>query len=187
VLEDRSAPPGAPWVADSTSPAAVVPQAPARNSDTAPSSPVPPSAVLLEHAGAAPVFSEVDGRGAHDGPLAAAATPPGPSAVAYPPALTLSELSFLTVGGSPTAPPSASALAARPSASAVGGSLSSAPPLPAPGAATASGGASGPAAATMFGVLLAFAAFCLLHHMRLRVATGVCRPQAFVAVIERPG
>jgi translation initiation factor IF-2 len=183
VLEDRPA----PVVEDSTAPAALVAQAPANQSATAPSSPVPPSAVLLEPAGAAPVLWEADGRGAHDGPLAAAGAAPGMPAVAYPPALTLSEQSFFAVSGSPTATLSASALAARPSGSAVSARPSSPRPLPAPGGATASGGAAGPAAATLFGVLLAFAAYCLLHHMRLRIATCVCRPQAFVAVIERPG
>ena len=181
---EKPTPPQAPVVEALTAPGAGVNQTPAPLSAT-PSNPSMPSPVLPEHAGAAPVFPEVDLRGANGGQLIAGAAAPALPAVDNASAFTLSEPSLLTVWG--TASPSGSALGARPSGSAVGARPSSAPPLPAPGGATASGGAGGAAASALFGLLLSFAAFCLLHHMRLREATGMCRAQAFVALIERPG
>jgi hypothetical protein len=63
-------------------------------------------------------------------------------------------------------------------------------PLPLPGtsgSSAAAGGFGGAAGGTLFALLLSLAAFGLRHSTRLRLSSFAFRPQAFVAVIERPG
>jgi hypothetical protein len=84
-----------------------------------------------------------------------------------------------------SAPLGAPQASAQPSSS--GATAPSPSPLPAPSGATAGSGAAGIATATLFALLLSLAAFGLRHFSRLRLVPVAWRPQAFVAVIERPG
>ena len=68
------------------------------------------------------------------------------------------------------------------------GGGSPAPQLPASSGSSASaGGLGGAAGGTLFALLVSLAAFGLRHTTRLRLSAFAWRPQAFVAVIERPG
>ena len=90
-----------------------------------------------------------------------------------------------------TAPLAASTHAAAAGSSpdsAVGSGPSPSQPLPAPSGASASaGGIGGAAGGILFALLVSLAAFGLRHSTRLRLSSFAWRPQAFVAVIERPG
>ena len=86
------------------------------------------------------------------------------------------------------APTDAAAAAGSPSNSASGNGPSPTQPLPAPsGASAAAGGIGGAAGGVLFALLVSLAAFGLRHSTRLRLSAFAWRPQAFVAVIERPG
>jgi hypothetical protein len=67
-----------------------------------------------------------------------------------------------------------------------GGSFSSSGSLPASGGAAGSG-AAGIASSALFALLVSFTAFALWHLARLLLTPARWRPQAFVAVLERPG
>lgn len=77
--------------------------------------------------------------------------------------------------------------AASEPAAAVGGDAPSSPQAPAPSGAAAGSGAAGVASSTLFALLVSLAAFALRHFTRLQLAPARWRPQAFVAVLERPG
>jgi hypothetical protein len=83
--------------------------------------------------------------------------------------------------------PSSHAGSASPLASATGSVPPNGPSLPVPSGASAGSGAGGVATGTLLALLLSLAAFGLRHFSRLRMASFAWRPQAFVAVIERPG
>jgi hypothetical protein len=87
---------------------------------------------------------------------------------------------------SPGAPASPTAAAAA-SDSASGPVPPNGLPAPAPSGASAGSGAAGVASSVLLALLLSLAAFGLRHFTRLRLASFAWRPQAFVAVIERPG
>jgi hypothetical protein len=85
------------------------------------------------------------------------------------------------------APFTFSAAAASPDAArAPSGSLPGSGQLPASGGAAGSA-AAGIASSALFALLVAFTAFALWHLARLMLTPARWRPQAFVAVLERPG
>jgi hypothetical protein len=104
------------------------------------------------------------------------------------PAAAAPGASILTSPGllEPALPTSPTA-AAAPSDSTSGPVPPNGLPAPAPSGASAGSGAAGVASSVLFALLLSLAAFGLRHFTRLRLASFAWRPQAFVAVIERPG
>jgi hypothetical protein len=79
-------------------------------------------------------------------------------------------------------------LGASPAVADPAGALGADPPQPAaPGGAAAGSGGSGVGSSTLFALLLSLAAVALRHSTRLQLAPARWRPQAFVAVLERPG
>jgi hypothetical protein len=93
---------------------------------------------------------------------------------------------FLGIGG----PLSAAAAASPGAADAIGsgtGSTPSSGSLPAVGSGAAGSGAAGTASSALFALLVSFTAFALWHLARLLLTPARWRPQAFVAVLERPG
>jgi hypothetical protein len=80
--------------------------------------------------------------------------------------------------GSGSTPPDALAAAG-------GSSPNSGPPSSSGGAAGS--GAAGIASSALFALLVSFTAFALWHLARLLLMPARWRPQAFVAVLERPG
>jgi hypothetical protein len=141
-------------------------------------------------------------------PGPAASSPSAPASVDLMPAETRSQLgleshatgaqslpavrgpgaSLFTSPGflSPGAPTSPTAAAAA-SDSASGPVPPNGLPAPASSGASAGSGAAGVASSVLLALLLSLAAFGLRHFTRLRLASFAWRPQAFVAVIERPG
>jgi hypothetical protein len=73
-------------------------------------------------------------------------------------------------------------------AQALGDSSPGAGQLPASGGGSAAGSAAaGIASSALFALLVSFTAFALWHLARLLLTPARWRPQAFVAVLERPG
>jgi hypothetical protein len=91
---------------------------------------------------------------------------------------TGSAFAFSLLGAQPTAPEPAAA---------IGGDAPGSPQAPAPSGSAAGSGAAGVASSTLFALLVSLAAFALRHFTRLQLAQARWRPQAFVAVLERPG